>query len=152
MLLYLFALIVLGIMLALFFGESLRYRIASWLFETNRRFWFLPVLILCVYLAAASFNRSWKPGEFLILAVYFFYPVFSFRRKKAQGVKATLFDAILVLAVWLPQEFGLVDVRWMTIGHLPIPIGVFATVALLLLLLTYDRSLELNIPGKNGMA
>ena len=136
-----------GMMIALFALPSFRKKFSAWFFATKERLWLFPAIALLSYSGVAATTGRWQLREFALLAVYFCYPVAVFWMLRSRDVKASLLDAIVVLAVWFPLEFELIDPRWTRISGLPIPVGVFATVILLFVLLTNDERFDLHVPG-----
>lgn len=106
-----------------------------------------PAIVLLSYAGIAVPNGRWQSGECVLLAIYFSYPVAVYWTDLFRGTSASLLDAVLVLAIWFPQEFELIDPRWTKINGLPIPVGVFGTVILLFVLLTHEERFDLHVPG-----
>jgi membrane protease YdiL (CAAX protease family) len=138
-------------MVVLFFAGSFRTSLARWFFESRKRLWFLPVATLLMYSTITVLGNRWDFTRFLVLAIYFSIPVFLIHTNTVLESRAGLMDAILVLAVWLPLEFELVDINWVRVHGLPIPVGVMITVVYLLIALSGQRSFDLHCPGKTRL-
>jgi membrane protease YdiL (CAAX protease family) len=137
-----------GLFIVLLFSESFRKSVSNWFFESNLRPWALPVLIVLSYAAVTVLDNRWRLSDCFIIAVYFFIPLLLIWLKPARDSRAGLYDIVVLLAVWIPQELGLVKVHWIAIGRLEWPLTSFVTVMFVLVLLTRWRGMELWCPGK----
>lgn len=155
MLAYSFTFSVTVFVIVVLFVKSIRKTIAKWFFKSTSRLWFLPASILALYCIITIAGHSWHFRDFVLVAVYFILPIILIIQTtpRYQGTsktrsKANLFDVVLVLLVWLPLEFEIVPTKWITIGYIPWPAGIFVTVFYILILLTGWRKMELFCPGK----
>jgi membrane protease YdiL (CAAX protease family) len=147
MLIYTLSFVVTGLMVALLVAEPFRRFVAHWFFTSKLRPWSLPAVILALYVVVTVAGGVWRLQEFLLVGLYFLVPTFLIWRKPVRTPQATLLDALLVLIIWLPQEFGIFELHWVSIGTLRWPLGVFVTVIYMLVLLTAWREIELECPG-----
>jgi membrane protease YdiL (CAAX protease family) len=136
-----------GLMIALLAADPLRTSAAQWFFKSKLRPWTLPTTILALYVIVTLLSGGWGPREFLLVGLYFIVPTFLIWRGSPRTSQATLVDVILILLIWFPQEFGVFDVHWVSIGALRWPLGIFVTVIYMLLLLTGWKDIELGCPG-----
>jgi membrane protease YdiL (CAAX protease family) len=136
-----------GFMLALLVAERFRRAVAGWFFASRFRPWLLPGIILALYSIVTLGGGQWRPGGFLLVGLYFGVPTLLILRGFPRTPKATLLDAILVLLIWLPQEAGIFEIPWASIGAVPWPLAVFVTVSYMLVVLTGWRGLALACPG-----
>jgi hypothetical protein len=89
-----------------------------------------------------------------LVGLYFIVPIILMWRSPSRSAQAPKYsgqanpiDAILILLIWFPQEFGLLELHWVSIGALRWPLGVFVTVMYMLVVLTGWRGIELWCPG-----
>jgi membrane protease YdiL (CAAX protease family) len=134
-------------MIAVVFAEAFRKRVAGWFFASRNRLWLLPTIILFLYFVITFLIGRWQLQGFLILGLYFCIPVFLIWINAIRISVVGVMDAVFVLSVWFPQEFGLIDIHWISIHGFPLPLGKIATVIYLLILLTGQSSIELQCPG-----
>lgn len=139
--------VVIAMMTVLVFSESFRRSLSNWFFESKNRLCLVPAIILLLYTVITVQSETWQFREFLLLGIYFSWPVFVFWRLAGRDSTASLLDVVLVLLIWFPQEFEIIDVDWASLHRIPIPVGVFVTVVFLLILLTSRQSIELHCPG-----
>jgi membrane protease YdiL (CAAX protease family) len=143
----LLALAIVGTMIVLFFAKSFRTRLAARFFKSKKRLWILPAVFLLSYSIIKALGGQLQLYQLLVLALYFSLPAFLIWSRIIRISEPKAMDAVFVLLVWLPQEFGLIDVKWTTIRGLPIPLGAPAMAIYLLILLTGLKSVALQCPG-----
>jgi len=143
-----------GLMVALLVAEPLRRSAAGWFFRSNLRPWLLPAIILVLYAIVTGPVGKWHAQEFSLVGLYFIVPIILMWRSPPRSAQAPKYsgqanpiDALLILLIWFPQEFGVFDGHWVNIGVLRWPLGVFVTVMYILILLTGWRGIELGCPG-----
>lgn len=111
------ALLLLGVIIVLV-KASARERIASWFAVGYYRIWLVPIGFLYLNAVLAYLTGTWDPNRFKWLIFYFFAPtlvLFLSRpidTAKPRKLVSDLVDLGIVLLLWLPVEFDIVQKSW----------------------------------------
>lgn len=134
----LFVLVVLAI------GRERRERMEAWS-ATPARLWLLPALLLgyCLFFMAVGGEGS--IGQAAALAAYFAAPTLLLYAwgRGGTGIPDFLFDALIILLIWLPVEFHRVQ-KSIALQEGNYPLTVFSAVLFALLVFAPWRRIEIH--------
>src|SRR3989344_8007392 len=129
-------------------GKKSREKVNGFFNASSYKFWLLPIAPIAIYISfIISGNNNVSFANLPAVILYFFLPTLIVYWSKKTKNDNFLLNAIFVLLIWLPVEFGLVPIMW-TSGKQPPILFSFATLFYILMLATYSKSLPLYCDWK----
>ncbi|HTP80413.1 MAG TPA: CPBP family intramembrane glutamic endopeptidase [Bacteroidota bacterium] len=136
-----------GFAIILVSSGRIRKNLAARTFASTASSLVLPLAATAMYCICTLPSGRWHFAECLWIALYFLTPILFSSLKRIRRLGNGRISIALILLIWLPQEFQLFRVDWVSVGGLPWPVGVFVTLIYLLLFLEGEEKLELWSPG-----